>query len=182
MLPQELHTRNPKDASMAEEARKDLDALDLLMQDHRELESLFSEFEFLLQNGDDTADVIESACAELTIHDALENDIFYPAVSDAAGTEEIEALLDDAEDAHDRVLDLIEELEHMEADVAKRNACFGLLAEQVKQHILQEETELFPKAKKLDNLDLDLLATRMKARTSELMTKTEVEELTEVSI
>lgn len=182
MLLQDPHTSYKKDKSMAEDARKDLDALDLLMQDHREMESLFSEFEYLQVNGEDTAGVIESACAELTIHDALENDLFYPAVSDAADAEEIQTMLDDAEDAHDGVLDLIEELEQLDPDVAKRNACFGLLAERVKQHILQEETELFPRARTLERLDLDVLATHMKTRKSELMTKAELAELTEASV
>ena len=34
---------------MTEKVRKELDVLDLLMQDHREVESLFREFEHLQQ-------------------------------------------------------------------------------------------------------------------------------------
>lgn len=167
---------------MAEEARKALDAMDLLMQDHREVESLLREFEYRRENGEDTTEVIETVCAELATHDALENDIFYPAVSDASGAEEIEVLLDEAEDAHDHVLDLIEELEQMDGDVTKRNACFGLLAERVKQHILQEEGELFPKVRLLEKLDLDSLTAQMKARMSELTTKAELAEATAASV
>ena len=154
---------------MAHEARRELDALDLLMQDHRELESLFSEFEYLQRSGEDTADVIEAACAELKIHDTLENEVFYPAVSDAAADDTMETLLNDAEDAHDDVLDLIEQLELVHADVAKRHAQFRTIAQQVGKHILEEETNLFPKLKALDQLDLDAVAAGMKARKNELM-------------
>lgn len=154
---------------MTDEARTNLDALELLMQDHRELESLFSEFDHLEKTGKDTAGVIERACAELKIHDALENELFYPAVSDAAGEEAIEALLDDAEDAHDKALDRIEQVVEFDTDAQARNAHFKVLADEMKQHILQEEAELFAKAKKIKRLDLDLLGTRMKVRRDELM-------------
>ena len=154
---------------MAVETRKELDAIDLLLQDHREVESLFREFEHLRQTGGDTAPVIGNVCAELKIHDALENDIFYPAVSEASGEEDVEALLDDAEDAHDRVLDLIEEIEQAGDDAAKRNARFMVLVVEVNEHVAEEEATLFPKVRKLERLSLDSLATRMKARKNELM-------------
>ena len=167
MPPQER--THKKDMSMGAEARKELDAIDLLLQDHREVESLFGEFEYLRQNGEDTARVIEQACAELKIHDAIENDIFYPPVSDAAGDEETEALLDDAEDSHDRVLDFIEDIERLEGNTGQRNARFVLLVEQVNAHVAEEETTLFPKVRKLERLSLDSLAGRIKARKHELM-------------
>jgi hemerythrin superfamily protein len=164
---------------MIEEKRKALDALDVLMQHHRVVESLFSEFEYLHKNGRDTARVIEAACAEIKIHDAIENDIFYPAVSDAAGEEGIDALLDDAEDSHDSALDLIEELE--EADVAARHPHFMLLIAQVTQHIMDEETELFPRVRTLEQLDLASLGSEMKARETELVAEAELAEAGEKS-
>ena len=154
---------------MAEEARRELDAIDLLLQDHREVESLFSEFDYLEQKGQDTEALIVAACDELESLDALKNDVFYPAVSDAAaGDEAIEALLDEAEDAHDAVLDLIEDLEQMDGSAA-RNAQFRLIAAQMQQQILQEESELFPQVKKLKPLDLDSLAAQLKARKGEMV-------------
>src|SRR5687767_907467 len=139
---------------MANEARTELNAIDLLMQDHRELESLFSEFEYLQGRGDDTAGVIKAACAELKIHDALENDIFYPAVGEAARDEAVDTLLDDSEDAHDDVLDLMEQLELGHADGASHNARFSAIAKAALEHIEREERELFPLLSKLDRLDL----------------------------
>jgi hemerythrin superfamily protein len=157
---------------MTEIVRTPLDAIELLMQDHREVESLFAEFQYLQQNRKNTADVIALACAELRIHDTLENELFYPAVSSAAGDDSVEALLDDAEDAHDSVLDLIDDLEDMD-DIDARNTQFKLIVAETQQHIAQEESELFPKAMALTQLDLDALASAMKLRKNELTAEVE---------
>ena len=167
---------------MTETARKALDAIELLMQDHREVESLFTEFEYLQQNREDTADVIAIACAELRIHDALENEIFYPALSSASGEDEVEALLDDAEEAHDNVLDLIDDLDAMDADGAARDAHFKLIVAQVTRHIAEEESELFPRATRLAQLDLESVTAAMKARKEELMAGAELAETTAESV
>ena len=154
---------------MTELARTPLDAIELLMQDHREIESLFAEFDYLHENRKDTAEVIALACAELRIHDTLENELFYPAVSSAAGDDSVESLLDDAEDAHDSVLDLIDDLDEMDAESAASSVQFKLIVAEMQQHIAQEESDLFPKARALARLDLDALASSMRVRRNALM-------------
>jgi hemerythrin superfamily protein len=153
---------------LTEEVRKDLDALDLLMQDHREVESLFRDFEYLKQSGRDTSGVMLRACAELKMHDTLETEIFYAAVDEATDDEDIHDLLDDAEDAHDRVLELIESLEQT-ADAKQREAHFTRLAERVTQHVREEEDEVFPLVRTLTELDLASTARAMKSRKAELI-------------
>jgi hemerythrin-like domain-containing protein len=163
---------------MAEKARNELDAIDLLLHDHREVESLFTEFDSL-EEGDeeDAEDIIEDACEELEIHDKLETEIFYPAIRAAAGEDEdIEDLLDDAEDEHEAVRDLIEKLEEMEPDDDARDALFTTLIEQVKHHVEEEETELFPKVKKLKGLDLEALGAEMRERKVELQAEMGVDD------
>jgi len=155
---------------MAEKPRKALDALDLLMQDHREVESLFREFESLEQDdADDAGQIIETVCMELTMHDRLETEIFYPAVRDAAASEEFHDLIEDAEDAHETVRDLIEKLDDMDEDDEKRDVYFADLSENVKHHVESEETELFPKLKTLKGLDLVAVGAEMQKRKTELM-------------
>lgn len=154
---------------MTEKARKDLDALDLLMQDHREVESLFREFEFLQRNHRETGRVIASACAELKMHDTLESAIFYAAVGEAADDEKIDRLVGDAEDEHDTILELIEKLEQTHADPRQRDACFTTLAAHVKQHMLTEETERFPVVKSLQRLDIGAVTAAMKKRKTQLI-------------
>ncbi|MBI4195849.1 MAG: hemerythrin domain-containing protein [Betaproteobacteria bacterium] len=167
---------------MTEKARKELDALDLLMQDHREMESLFSEFEYLRQNGRNTGRVIANACAELKIHDTLETEIFYPAVGKAAEDEEIDGLMDEAEEEHDTILELIEKLEQTRTDHKQRDAYFTILAGHVKHHVLGEETERFPVVKKLKRLDLDSVTAAMKKRKAELMAETGIAEADEETV
>lgn len=160
---------------MAEKPRQELDALELLMQDHREVESLFREFEYLQKKGSTTAGVIDIACAELKMHDTVENDVFYPAVSKAAAhAEETETLLDAAEDAHDAVMALIDDLDAMDTNEA-RNAQFMLIIKNVQEHVAAEEATLFPTVRKLP-LDLVALSAEMKRRKSVLMSEVGVDE------
>jgi hemerythrin superfamily protein len=155
-------------------AKKD-DAIELLKQDHREVEGLFKEFEQLEDDQDATGQVIETACAELKIHDRIETEIFYPAVREAAGKEEVEDLLDEAEVEHDTVRELIQKLESMDPTDDKRQAHFTVLMEYVKHHVKEEEKEMFPQVKKLKALDLQALGAEMKERKTALMAEMGVE-------
>ena len=150
-------------------AKKD-DAIQLLKQDHREVEGLFKEFEKLEEDGSEAVEqVIASACTELKIHDKIEMEIFYPAVREAAEKEEVEDLLNEAEVEHSTVRQLIETIEGMGPEDEKRTAHFTVLMEYVKHHVKEEEKEMFPKVKKLEALDLSAVGRQMKERKSELM-------------
>ena len=157
------------------------DAIQLLKQDHREVEELFKEFEKLQEDGGGAVEpIIATACTELKIHDKLETEVFYPAIREGAGEGEVKDLLDEAEVEHTSVRDLIQKIEGMKADDEKRNAHFTVLSEYVKHHVKEEEKEMFPKVKKL-GIDLKALGARMKERKMELMSEMGVaaEELTE---
>jgi hemerythrin superfamily protein len=155
-------------------AKKD-DAIELLKQDHREVEGLFKEFEQLEDDQDAAEQVIETACAELKLHDRIETEIFYPAVREAAEKEEIEDLLDEAEVEHDTLRELIRKLESMDPTDDKRQAHFTVLMEYVKHHVKEEEKEMFPQVKKLKELDLQALGAEMKERKTALMAEMGVE-------
>ena len=158
---------------MARTAKKD-NALELLKQDHREVEGLFKEFEKLESEGEEALEqVISTTCTELKIHDKLEAEVFYPAVREAAD-EELEDLLNEAEVEHTSVRNLIQTIEGMDAGDEKRNAHFTVLMEYVKHHVKEEEKEMFPKVKKLD-LDLRQLGEQLKQRKAELMSEMGVE-------
>lgn len=153
---------------MAKTQKKD-SAIELLKQDHRSVEVLFKEFEQLEDDQDAAEQVVETACTELKIHDAIETEIFYPAVREAAEQEEVEDLLDEAEVEHDTVRALIQKLESMDPSDEKRKAHFTVLMEYVKHHVKEEEKEMFPKVKKLKSLDLSALGAQMKERKAALM-------------
>ena len=150
-------------------SRKKEDAIQLLKQDHREVDGLFKEFEQLEKDGSDAVQqVIATACTELKIHDKIEMEIFYPAVRQQAEEEEVEDLLNEAEVEHSTVRDLIQTIEGMKGGDEKLTAHFTVLMEYVKHHVKEEEKEMFPKVKKL-GLDFAQLGQQMKERKAELM-------------
>lgn len=151
---------------MTGKVREDLDALDLMMQSHRELESLFSEFEYLQKNRKDTRRVIANACTEIRIHDVLEAGIFYPAV-DGIADEETKRLLAVCVQENIGIMELVGKLQRSRPD--ERDAYFALIAERVKRHVAGEETELYPRVKKLPRLDLAPATAEMKRRNAELI-------------
>jgi iron-sulfur cluster repair protein YtfE (RIC family) len=148
-----------------------LDVFELLMQDHREVESLLREFEYRNENSMETAGVISDACAELKMHDTLETQFLYAAVGEAADEDKIDRLVLDVEEEHDRILALIEKLEQTRTDNAQRNACFSQLAELVGQHVLKEETERFPLVRKLKGLDVGAVTVALQKRRNELISE-----------
>ena len=92
---------------MTETPRKQLDAIELLMQDHRELESLFREFEYLHARDEDAGHVVDAACAEFRTHSQLTSELFFPAVSEAMNDRGMEDLLAQVEEEHQAIRKLI---------------------------------------------------------------------------
>jgi acetolactate synthase regulatory subunit len=162
--------------TMAQKRNETANAIELLKQDHRAVEDLFKQFEKVQDNDPDAAaEIIESACTELQIHDKLETEIFYPAVREEAEKEEIEDLLDEAEVEHETVRELIEKIEAMEWEDEKLHAHFKVLSEYVKHHVNEEGQELFPKLDQLKNLDLESLGAEMMERKAELTSEMGIE-------
>jgi hemerythrin superfamily protein len=165
-----------RSTTMAQKRKETPNAIELLTQDHRAVEALFKEFEKVQDNDSDAAaDIIETACAELQIHDKLETEIFYPAVREEAEKDDVEDLLDEAEVEHDTVRELIDKIEAMDWEDEKLHAHFQVLSEYVKHHVKEEEQELFPKLKQLKDLDLDSLGAEMMERKTELMSEMDIE-------
>lgn len=142
-------------------------AIALLKKQHAEVDKLFKRFE-KAKDGD-KAEIVQTACRALTVHAQLEEELFYPALREAGVEND---LLDEAEVEHEGVKRLVGELETMEPGDELYDAKFTVLAEYVKHHVKEEETEMFPDAKKSD-VDLDELGDRMEVRTVELQAQTD---------
>ena len=140
------------------------------------VEDLFEQFEEVKDNDEDAAaEIIESACAALQIHDKLETEIFYPGLREQAEEEEIEDLLNEAEIEHETVRELIDKIESLEWEDEKLYAHFTVLSEYVKHHVKEEEQELFPKLNQLTDVDLESLGAEMTERKAELMSEMGIE-------
>lgn len=143
------------------------DAVRLLTEDHKKVKKMFDEFEKIKDKQDISEQkqlLVETACAELTIHTQLEEELFYPAVRDAIDETD---LLDEAKVEHDVARQLITELSAMQPDDDLYDAKFIVLGEYIRHHIQEEEKQLFPKVRKAD-LDLAELADEMDERRLEL--------------
>jgi hypothetical protein len=163
--PSKNQTKSTKNAS---QAAKKTDVLKILAEDHKKVLDLFDEFENMKKKGesDDEAKqyIVETACAELTIHAQIEEEIFYPAAREAIDDMD---MLDEAEVEHATAKQLISELSAMQPGDDLYDAKFTVLGEYVKHHIEEEEKELFKQVKKAD-LDLDELGEEILERKIEL--------------
>ena len=150
---------------------KTMDAIELLKGDHVEVKDLFDRFEKLGEDGprDEKEDIVREACAKLTVHATIEEEIFYPAMREVP---EAAALLNEAEVEHGTAKELIAKLDAMEADDAMFDANFTVLSEYIRHHVKEEEGELFPKVRKSD-LDLDSLGQQLAERKEGLMAELE---------
>ncbi len=144
------------------------DATALLQRDHREVQRMFKQFQKL--SDEEAADserqaLAERICRMLSVHTAIEEELFYPAARDA---EVKAALLDEAEVEHASAKQLIAQIRGMLPDADLYDAKVIVLGEYVNHHIGEEEDEMFPQCRKSD-LDLATLAEEMAARKDELM-------------
>ena len=143
-----------------------MDGITLLRDDHREVEKLFKQFEDATGDGKKEK-LAHQICLELTVHTAIEEEIFYPACE---GTVE-EDLLKESFVEHDAAKLLIAEIE---AGRGEGDEFFDskvkVLQEEIQHHVEEEEkphTGVFAQARKGD-LDLNALGEKMLARKQEL--------------
>ena len=149
---------------MAETQSKD--AIALLKQDHREVEDLFAQFEKASGDGR-KENLATQICLELSVHAAIEEEIFYPACE---GKVE-EDLLKESYVEHDAAKLLIAEIS---AGAGEGDDFFDakvkVLSEEIKHHVEEEEKRmegLFAQARKA-GLDMDALGEQLAARKQEL--------------
>lgn len=113
-----------------------MDAIVLLRTQHREVEKLFK----AVDQGD--LSVVPEICAALEEHARIEEDVFYPAVSDEVPDEM--SMVRESLEEHLIVKRLVSELSGMSADDPTYEAKATVLAENVRHHVREEEDELFP--------------------------------------
>jgi hemerythrin superfamily protein len=136
----------------------------MLKADHRKVEGLFQEFEQATDRRTKTR-IVQEALKELDIHTALEEDIIYPAIRAKIDDE---AIMDEAFEEHHVAHVLMEELKAMRPSDDRFEAKFKVLAESVKHHVKEEESQVLPKAKEME-VDSPELQERVAERKQELL-------------
>jgi|SRR5882672_3305572 len=148
------------------EAKAKNDVLEMLKQDHKRVKKAFTEFDKLgPEEHERRATIVERTCAELEVHAALEEEIFYPAVRRVLSAP---ALIDEAEVEHKTLKMLILELDRLEPGDERYAASFNVLAEYTRHHVREEEGEVFNKLARA-KLDWEGLLQELQARRQELM-------------
>jgi hypothetical protein len=156
---------NNRATSAASKTEKQ-DAIQLLTAGHREVKSMFKEFESLKEEDgadDDKKGLVERICAALTIHATVEEEIFYPAVRAAIDDQD---LMDEADVEHASAKELIAQLEEASPSDDHYDAKVTVLGELIDHHVKEEEGQMFPKAKKA--IDTAAIGTELAARKAEL--------------
>jgi hemerythrin superfamily protein len=145
---------------------KPTDAIAMLTAEHREVKAMFEQYEGLGERAmASKKKIADQICTALTLHAAIEEEIFYPAVR--AASKEAADLLDEALVEHAGAKDLIAQLQEMDPEDDLYDAKVKVLGEQIEHHVGEEEGEMFPKAKKA-GLDLVALGNEMAMRKDEL--------------
>lgn len=139
---------------------------DMLRNDHKKVKGLFEEFE---QAEDVTTKqrIVETALMELEVHSKLEEELIYPAIRAEVDDDD---LMDEALEEHHVVHGLLGELKKMKASDERYDAKFTVLAENVRHHIKEEESEMFPKAEDCE-IDWESLCSQVMKRKEQLTAK-----------
>jgi len=122
------------------------DAIVLLKNDHKTVEKLFKQYEKL---GDKAFTqkraIVDELITELSMHAAIEEQFFYPAVRKEA--EEIQDVVLEGLEEHHIVKWTLEELSKMSAEEERFHPKVTVLMESVRHHVEEEEEEMFPKVR-----------------------------------
>jgi hemerythrin superfamily protein len=122
-----------------------MNALTFLKQEHQNVEALFKRFEDAGSNATKTKGQIAQKIIEhLSIHAAIEEQVFYPAVQSLPGMEDM--VLEALEEHHGAKMFLME-LEKLPPTFERYDAKMKVLMEQVRHHVQEEEEELFPQVR-----------------------------------
>jgi hypothetical protein len=148
-------------------SKNENDPITLLETDHRR-------FEKLLKEGEDSterakkgrAELLETIVKELNVHEAIEEQILYPALEPHAEARDI--VLESFEEHHTADV-ILNELKDVDTDDEKWGAKFKVLKENIEHHIQEEERVMFPAARgALAREELLALGARMRALKAEL--------------
>ncbi len=120
-----------------------MDAITLLRNDHKTVEALFKRFE---KTGDsafvEKREIVDRIIEELSVHAAIEEQLFYPTARSAVPSTETIAL--ESLEEHHIVKWVLSELETLDARAERFDAKVTVLIENVRHHVEEEQTEFFP--------------------------------------
>jgi hemerythrin-like domain-containing protein len=145
-----------------------MDAIRLLTDDHDALKKLLEQGDQTTERGVKTrTDLLQRIKTELTAHEIIEEEIFYPALKEHPKAKE---LVLEAYEEHHVVDTVMAELERTPVDDEVWGAKFTVMKENIEHHIEEEEGEMFPQARQVfDTDELKALGEQMSARKDQVL-------------
>ena len=147
-----------------------MDALTLLKRDHDKVKSLLRELEPTTERAVKTrSELFSRLKTELTVHEIIEEEIFYPTLKQHPKAKEI--VLEGYEE-HNVVDTLMSELEALPVEDETWGAKASVMIENIEHHIEEEEGDMFQKARQVfDRDELEQLGKAMEQRKTEAMSE-----------
>lgn len=144
-----------------------MNALDLLKEQHKEVDVLFKRFKKLgEEDADEKGELFQLIADRLAAHATIEEQLFYPAVKN----EDTEDLLRESLEEHLGVKRFIADLLALDPDDEQFDAKMDVLQENVEHHVEEEEKELFKLVRKgCSKEQLEDLGLQMRDLYEELM-------------
>jgi iron-sulfur cluster repair protein YtfE (RIC family) len=140
------------------------DALQLLRADHRRIDALLNDCARLAgersSSRADRSGLLMRLGALLLAHAQIEKELFYPALEAAP------MAIDDAHTDHDEIEAQFRRLNIGELPASDFGKGVATLTQLVREHVAEEEQQLFPHAQPLDSQEL---GTRMALRRAQLL-------------
>ena len=143
-----------------------MNAIDLLLADHQKVKKLLEQLDATTERGVQTRqDLFKRVKEELTVHEIIEEEIFYPSLKEHPKAKDI--VLEGYEEHH--VVDtLMGELSALPVDDETWGAKFTVMKENIEHHVEEEEGEMFDKARQVfSRQELDDLGAVMEQRRTE---------------
>lgn len=134
------------------------DALELLHRDHEEVQKLFRRIQ--RTEGREKEQLAREVTQRLEAHAMLEEQVFYPFLREATGRVDV---MEEADIEHEAAKRMLEELESAQPESPRFDALLKVLGEYVEHHVREEESVIFPLARKT-GVDLDALGEELLAR------------------
>ena len=127
-----------------------MNAIDLLKADHERVKAILTQLSESTERAvKKRVELINKLEMEITIHTRLEEEVLYPAYKKAGGREE-EVMYYEAKEEHRTVDSLVlPDLKVTDPSTPEFAGRVKVVKELLEHHIEEEETEMFPQAKKL---------------------------------
>jgi hemerythrin superfamily protein len=140
------------------------DVIEVLTQDHREVEELFTELEAMLAagGGDDERrqELVDRVTIELVRHAVAEEVVVYPMVKEKVSAEEAER----AKQEHAEAEETMKRLERMSPDDDDFDRAIRTLMAEIREHVAEEEGQMFPHMRQVfSDEELHDMAERVEA-------------------